>query len=135
MPLGPIVQGLGFYLLLCSLSVLIGHGLLRLTQICTDERAAPALAPVLTFLFRTLALGLGGAFKIPTKFSAPVLWSVSILLALFGLRRPYMALRNVGLPWVLAFSLPIIVMAPCFATGLTESIGTLHGDGWWYIAG
>jgi hypothetical protein len=44
------------------------------------------------------------------------------------------ALRNAALPWLLALGLPIVVMLPCFSTGLTESTGTFRGDGWWYIA-
>jgi hypothetical protein len=130
----PCFKGAALYVALCALAALTGRGLVRLLRLTADGRTGWLLAPVLTFLFWSVALGLAAGAGLPVNYVAPVLWGASGLLAVYGLWRPLPDFRSAW-PLLLCAALPVAVMARPFAVGLTQDSGTVALDGWTYMAG
>jgi hypothetical protein len=130
----PCLKGAALYVVLCALASLTGRGLARLCRLTADRRTEWLLAPVLSFLFWSLALGVAAGAGLPIKYAAPVLWGASGLLAVYGLWRPWPNLRTAW-PLLLCAVLPVAVMARPFAVGLTQDTDTVALDGWTYMAG
>src|SRR3990167_1658502 len=74
------------YLLLCLITILTGHGILRLTRVRVEFDSALFLAPVLTLIFWSIFLGWGVLFGFPVKHLWIIGWAVTLLLALYGLQ-------------------------------------------------
>lgn len=122
------------YLLLCTVTVVTGHGLLRLLRLEVTGASALLLAPVLTLVFWSVALGIAGGWRLPIKAVSPWLWGVTILLAINGLCQRWSAIRAAGPMLLLCAVLPMVVMAPYFWHGLSDYIGSIAPDGWSYVA-
>ena len=121
------------YLLLCFIAILTGRGILFLTQIRVDFKAALFLAPVIAMAFWSLFLGWGVLFGFPVKQLWFIGWTVSLLLALYGLKNASLIRSQ----WLLLSSviiIPVGLMAPYFWYGLQSYSGSGFWDGWSYIA-
>jgi hypothetical protein len=128
-------QGMGLYLLLCAVAVLTGRGLLWALRLRVGGRAGLVLAPLLTFLFWNLFLGITTGLRLPVKQAAPWLWGATLALAVPGWRGSWSAVRSAGWPLLVCTALPMVLMASAFRVGLTQYSGTLAGDGQVYVAG
>jgi hypothetical protein len=133
--LATFAGGAGLHLLLCAATASVGRGLLRLGRARVSARAEWVLAAALGFLLWVLVLGLAVALRAPVKAVAPWLGGASLLLALFGLYRPWAALREGGLAIAVCALLPLAALAPTFRAGLTGTTETVAQDGWAYAAG
>lgn len=124
---------MGLYLGLCTLTALVGRGLLQLLGMPTRATVAPVLAPVMAFVFWSLVLGMAAAAGIPVGRAAPWLWGLSAVLAAAGLRG-WPALRT-SIPALAASALlPLAVMPGAFRGGLTQSTEGMAFDGFFYSA-
>jgi hypothetical protein len=132
--LGICARGLLLYAFLTSATVLVGLGLLRLLGIKLNARTRGLLAPIVTLVFWSLALGVCGALRIPVKQVSPWLWSVSAFIALLGLRPLGAVIRETWSLLLLSGLLPVAVMASNFWYGLSDYAGSIATDGWSYIA-
>src|SRR3989338_5702304 len=123
------------YLLLCLITILTGHGILRLTRVRVEFDSALFLAPVLTLIFWSIFLGWGVLFGFPVKHLWIIGWAVTLLLALYGLQCSKRQFLNVK--WILLIGvivIPVGLMAPFFWHGIKTYPGSCLWDGWSYIA-
>ncbi len=130
---GQIIVGIGLYLFVCAISTLAGFGLIRLLRLKTTTTDV-LLAPIVTLVFWILGAGVSGGLRIPIQFVAGWFWSVTLVLAIYGLIRLRSRLRRVDLLWILCAILPMLTMGRYFANGLTDYLGSVLPDGWSYIA-
>jgi hypothetical protein len=89
--------GLGLYLLVCAISVAAGMGLVRLLRVRLPRPSALVLAPVLTLAFWSVFLGFGVPLGVPVRQLTPLLWALTLGLALYGVGRPLLARRFKGI--------------------------------------
>lgn len=134
------------YFFLCLMSMLCGIGILRILKISLSGRSI-YLAPVMTFSFWAIFLGLGGLFHFPIKQLWLPGWILTIALSLLGLiqknmstlfKNLYQQIRTSNFHSLFllttAFILPILIMGPYFWYGLANYVGSNAPDGWSYIA-
>ncbi|MCX5908570.1 MAG: hypothetical protein NTY64_15690 [Deltaproteobacteria bacterium] len=128
-----MLEGFGFYFLLCLLSLLAGLGVLRLFALRIENSLF--LAPVVTLSAWTLFLGVG----ILLGYSVKQLWSIgwigTLAIAGLGLRKNLLPLWRQN-KWILAIALllPIGILFPYFWYGLKIYMGSNLPDGWSYMA-
>jgi hypothetical protein len=128
-----IGSGLLLYLLLCAIACLAGYGLLRLLGLATASPAMMLLAPAMTLVFWSLVVGIAVGLRAPMKEITPWLWGVSVILALNGLRRPWLAWQYESALLLLCAALPMVIMARYFWHGISDYSGSVAPDGWAYI--
>lgn len=123
------------YLGLCVTSILAGRGLLRLTGLPVERRAALYLAPALTLVLWTLCLGVGVLGGGTVRQLWPIPWLLTVLMALSGVWPEDLHLiKNEWAGLLIVMFLPIGLMAPYFWSGLASYPGSPAPDGWSYIA-
>ena len=123
------------YLFLCFITIFAGRGILRLIRVLIDFGSALFLAPVLTLAFWSIFLGWGVLFGFPVKQLWIVGWSVTLLLALYGVKCSKEQLLHAK--WILLIGvvvIPIGLMAPYFWHGIQTYPGSWFWDGWAYVA-
>jgi len=126
-----ILGGCALYLLVCLIAVVSGYGLLSLLRIERTDGAL-FLAPVVSFVFWSLALGVAVGLCIPLRQVAYGLWGLTLVLALIGLvYRPFG--RTPISVLLLCAGLPILIMGYYFIGGLFDTVSISY-DGWSYIA-
>jgi hypothetical protein len=132
-----VARGLGLYVLLCLVATLAGRGLLRLCRLRVPGRAELALAPVLTLVAWTLALGVFAALRLPMRLVTPLVWAATFALAGAGLlvKPRRMPGRAALLAWLMCLVLPLMVLARPVKHGLAECLDCMNMDGWFYMAG
>jgi hypothetical protein len=131
-----VARGLGLYLLVCLAATLAGRGLLRLCRLRVRHRAELALAPVLTLIGWTLALGVAAALRVPLRLVSPWVWAATFVLAGAGLLQPRRILRREALlPWLVCLAVPLVVLARPIKHGLDDCLDCMNMDGWFYMAG
>ncbi len=116
-------------------SVGAGLALLRLFRVPIAGAGAVTLAPAVTLSFWAVLLGFGVSIGWPVHaFSLPV-WLLTLGLAGYGLVTAHAELRRSDWRAVsLAAALPLVLMAPYFAYGLKDFVGSALPDGWGYVA-
>lgn len=125
------------YLFLCLVSLGLGLSLSRLFRGRGAGIGELFLAPALTAAFWTISLCAGASFGLEVRAMTPILWPVSVVLALAGLPRLrrvlLLAPREAALA-VLAIACPMILLAPYFLNGLDLFPGSWFWDRWYYVA-
>lgn len=123
------------YLVLCIISALAGRGILRLIGVRLERRISLYLAPIITLTFWTIMLGVGVSLGFPIKDFWVVGWLLTLAMAFIGLwREDYRFLQQEWMWLAGVCLLPMALMAAYFRHGLATYLGSLHPDGWSYIA-
>lgn len=129
------LEGLAFYLLLCLITILCGKGIIRLLGLRMENQTSNYLAPAVTLAFWTVILGLGVTWGYSVKQLWKIGWVLTVLMALWGLKKDLFGIRQNGNKWLLlAVFLPMGLMFPYFGYGLKVYLGSHAPDGWSYIA-
>ena len=123
------------YLLLCTISILTGQGILRLTRVGVETPVSIFLAPLVTLSFWAILLGLGISIGFTVKDLRLFVWPLTILLAAVGLWGADFRFFKQDWPMVLIVLVaPVLLMAPYFWNGITTYLGSPAYDGWSYMA-
>lgn len=130
-----LLEGMGIYLLLCSISLLCGQGIIRLIGLKIEWSSALYLGPILTLVLWTIVLGVGISYGLAVKQLCWVGWLLTAFFMLGGLRKEiFRKWKAEKLLIVAAAILPMAVMFPHFWHGLKSYLGSPFPDGWSYIA-
>lgn len=133
------------YFLICLISLFCGIGILRILKISLSNHSI-YIAPIITFSFWAIFLGLGGSLHFPIKQLWIPGWILTIIFSLLGLKQNGISFfkllyqqtlsHNLQplLTLIFIFILPILIMAPYFWYGLAHYVGSNAPDGWSYIA-
>lgn len=131
--LDKIVLGVALYLVVCTIAVLCGFGILRLFKL-EATTGSLLLSPVIALVFWSLTVGIAAELRLPIKNVAVWLWGATILLAIYGLLRVRAYVDSTKLLLFLCVALPMVIMGRYFMNGLTDYLGSVLPDGWSYIA-
>src|SRR5436190_2788881 len=145
MHVAPRVADFLLYLFGCGLLMLAGVGILRLLRVPIDRASSMLFGPAVAQAAWAIFLGAGVTLAQPVRVLAGPLWLFTLVCAALGwynLQRGDAAGSDASPQWsdrawpLVAFCtvLPILVLLPYFAFGITEYAGSRHPDAWSYAA-
>ena len=123
------------YIILVSIVLLSGLGLLKLSRAAFDWPGSIYLAPILTVSMWSLFVGCGVMLGYTVEELWPCGYVITLVLAAYGLFSQFCRLKQIDINFILLLVLlPVILMFPYFFFGVFTYMGSPFLDGWSHVA-